>query len=293
MLVRVLEVVACLCLVGCSDKDQASSASNRDLVGASFDSAVASVVDTPSAFPVGREWREQLGASAVYELDALRYNEYQRRVASCMEQRGFDYLPATFREASVIFNRLINPLNAQAAARYGYHRPDAASAEVRQQDSSAAFDLALNGPEDDDAKGCAAPAFGLVQSEVSAAFTAVQAMFDSLDEATDGYFESAGGMDRLALWSTCMNDRGFGFRTQHDGIDRYTDTPAITDDELRARSSDLDCDRQTQLTASRSRWERAAFGVWIAQNGPGWDEVLIEVDGAARAVRALVDEQLG
>lgn len=291
MLVRVL-AVACLVLVGCSDEDQASSASIRDPVDAPLDSAAASVVDAPSEFPVGREWREQLGASAVYELDALRYNEYQRRVASCMEQRGFEYLPASFREASVTFNRLINPLNAEVVAQYGYHRPDVATAEVGQQDSSPAFDLALNGPEDDDAQGCAAPAFGLVQSKVSAVFAAAQAMFDSLDEATDGYFESADGMDRLAQWSTCMNDRGFGFRTQHDGIDRYADTPVISDDELRARSSDLDCDRQTQLTASRSRWERAAFEVWLAQNGPGWDEVLIEVDGAVSAVQALVDEQL-
>jgi len=208
-----------------------------------------------------------------------------------MGQRGFEYLPASFREASVTFNRLINPLNAEVAERYGYHRPDVPTAEVGQKDSSPAFDLALNGPEDDDAQGCAAPAFGLVQSKVSAVFAAAQAMFDSLDEATDGYFESTDGMDKLAQWSTCVNDRGFGFRTQHDGIDRFADMPVISDDELRARSSDLDCDRESQLTASRSRWERAAFELWLAQNGPGWDEVLIEVDEALTAVQILIDEQ--
>lgn len=291
MLVRVL-AVGCLLFVGCSDEEQASSASARDSVLAPVDSGTESVADAPSAFPVGREWREQLGASAVYELDALRYNEYQRRVASCMDQRGFEYLPVSFREASVKFNRLINPLNAEVAAQFGYHRPDVATAEVSQQDSTPAFDLALNGTEDDDTQGCAAPAFRLVQSKVSGAFAAAQAMFDSMDEATDGYFESADGMERLKQWSTCMNDRGFDFRTQHDGIDRYADTPAISDDELRARSADLDCDRQTELTASRSRWEQAAFEVWLAQNGPGWDEVLIEVGRAVSAVQALADDQL-
>jgi hypothetical protein len=283
VLVRVL-TVACLLLVGCSGEQQSSPTSVRDPLVAS--------VDAPSEFPVEREWREQLGLSAVYDLDALRYNEYQRRVASCMKERGFEYLPASFLEASVRFNRLINPLNEKTAAQYGYHRPDVATAEVNQQASSPAFDLALNGPEEDAAQGCARPAFGLVQSMVSAAFAAVQAMLDSLDEAADGYFESEDGMKTLTQWSTCMNDRGFDFRTQHDGIDRYVSASVISDDELRARSSDLDCDRQTQLTSSRSRWERGAFEAWLAQNGPGWDEVLIKVDTAMSAVQVLADENL-
>jgi hypothetical protein len=274
-------------LLGCQSGDGAGSSAAATPDNVAVDAA-GQVGNVPSEHPVGREWRERLGVQLVYDLDARRFAEYQRRIQRCMAERGFDYKPAKFLEAVTISGRLTNPLNEETAKEHGYHIPDVPTAKVPAQDQTPEFALALNGTDEDPAFGCAVPAFLEVQAVVDPAFTQVDLVFGGLSIAVDGFFVSDVGRTALAEWAACMKSHGFPVASPSDMFNRFfKSNPKPTEEEITARLFDLDCDRSSDLTVQRSAWESAAYDRWSSEVALTWQNALKLIDEANRSLADL------
>ena len=117
----------------------------------------------------------------------------------------------------------------------------------------------------------------------------VQTLFDLLSRAVDGFYTSEEGRALLASWVRCMSENGYQATDQLAGYQLYGNADAITEDELRMRRSDFECDVDGGLTASRSEWEAIRYEQWRDDNATGWTDALSMIDEAARVLQDLVD----
>lgn len=228
----------------------------------------------------------------VTALDERKYSEYQRRIQSCMKERGFVYVAVdTDFFAERDHYRAMNPLNREVASKFGYHAPPIVSLTDRNE-HSIAFDDAINGVGENTGSGCAQPAYVEVDSLTRPVFAAAQALLNSLTEALSGFAVSEEGSVILEAWSGCMAAKGFTAPTQEALAQTYLGLPEPSPEELLVRQFDLECDLETRLTESRSGWEHRRFDQWKAEYAASLTELDGLIDMASIDLSTMEAQQL-
>ena len=81
-----------------------------------------------------------------------------------------------------------------------------------------------------------------------------------------------------------MSAQGRPFDSRADAILTYAEDPQVTDEEIRTRLIDLDCDLVVSYTATQHEWEQTRVDDWIAREPGAIRDAIAE--------RADVDTQL-
>ena len=248
--------------------------------------AVAGGVD----YPVGSELRDQVGMSAIVSLDQRTFDEYQRRISSCMRARGFAYVPLGYPSLSDRdMYRKLNPLNPESARQLGYHMPSV-PAVTEANVHSAAFDQAVNGSETSPESGCALPSFRKVHDLVDPAFHQVNAVLGAFDQAVQGFFAMDEGIGLQHAWVSCMAQNGFRYDSPGQAANHYRGSPAVTSEELRVRAADFNCDVKVGMTAQRSAWEQAKATEWKDKHASELSSLLAVLDATGKQLARLEAE---
>lgn len=244
---------------------------------------------SPSAFPVGHEWRELVPVLAeMQSVHEAAHREWQRRIQTCMGERGFDYAPAqAVDERRTELYRAMNPLNEQAAKVYGYHTPPTPEIGDRNTDSSEAFEVALVGTDENPSTGCASIAFEDVYALVTPASDPLDALLTSLDEQVWAYASSREGRAQTQRWADCMSTRGYDVNDRDELIERFVVEEDVTDQEIQARLTDIACDSETRFTEQRSAWERERVEQWLDDSAPAFQELSGRIETALSALTTL------
>lgn len=225
--------------------------------------------DQANDYPVGQEWRYQVswGAPADYYRDGFEL--YQTAIQTCMKDRGFDYTPSPWYDDDKVAVAM-NPLNREAAERYGYHRPDYGATNVPgPQLNDPDFADALNGTGATYTTegGCGELAYnyayGGSAEDVTLAFDSI---LGQVSGAIDGFATTTEGIAMLAAWSECMTDQGYHYANPGEADTQFSGNDKVSDDEIRVRLADLDCDTSVGLTAARSEYETNALEQWADAN---------------------------
>lgn len=114
----------------------------------------------------------------------------------------------------------------------------------------------------------------------------------SVDTAISGFDASGPGVELAGAWASCMAEQGYDFPDQLTARQSYIGEPSVTEEELAVRAADLTCDRQTELTATRSTWERERFEAWAETSAANMTELETLFDEADRTLGALEAEPL-
>jgi hypothetical protein len=244
-----------------------------------------------NAWPVGEEWRYKASWASPQALYAQQYDLWQRGIATCMKDEGFDYAPYTYFESDAVFSQL-NPLY-QAGLALGY-------AEPRQPDPEADSPNAQQPQEFQDAllgeQGCVDRSSALIFSAPAAsAFADMQGtLIASVDRTIGGYVITPDAQQRNASWSSCMTSRSLDFDAPADAAREFSDDGVVSGQEVRVRSADYECDLASGLTESRSRWETAAFSTWLNDNATGvsqLEDLQTRAESEAASLSATLTEQ--
>lgn len=252
--------------------------------GTSAGGAVEYENTTASRFPVGQEWREQTPLKGELEnVYHIAFDEWQRRISGCMRNSGFDYTPRAYiSDMQTEVHRLLNPLNGQVGARWGYHLPTFPEPEDPNVGSSEFYE-ALDGPEDNQDAGCAAQAYKMTYPAVDSLIALFQPLLYDLDSRLVAYHSSPEGLAAQQTWSDCMAQSGYVYRSRDEAEGQFTSVADVSEQERLVRSADLACDVEHHLTQSRSEWERLQFEDWASETAPQWDVV-------AQEIEAVIDE---
>lgn len=200
-----------------------------------------------------------------------------------MMAQGFGYTPYAYVDSSAAFGQM-NPLN-EGSLEFGYEDPPQEAPQDRSHaEPSAAYSEALSGDY-----GCANRARGWVYGAPSAAAAAVlaQVLIRSADSATSGYATTTESQTALSAWSSCMSKKGYDFASPDAARLRFAGDGEISAEELAVRRADFDCDRDSGLTESRSRFESASFAAWIDSNATAIQELITIQAEAARELISL------
>lgn len=218
--------------------------------------------DVPSRYPVGQEWRLEHDWASPADYYRGSFELYQEAIRVCMAANGFEYQPAPWYSDDIVF-RVINPLNVEAAKQYGYHLPPyGASATAEHLDPSPEFSAALNEPD-----GCGNRAFEFSYGDASAeAARAFDAIIIGISEILPEFAATERGIEILRAWSRCMSERGYDYTSPHQAHTTYSDRDAISDDEIRVRMADLECDLEVRLTETQSDVQMAAIESWLGEH---------------------------
>jgi hypothetical protein len=246
----------------------------------------------PSEYPVAGEFREFVPTLLEVNEFALRaFREWQRRIAACMSSRGFDYA-ATEPVDELVFDyrRAQNPLNQQAAMQWGFHSPLRPEDLSTNTNSTPEYLDALHGS--DSSSGCASDAYPKAYAVTLPLLEDGQVLVNSLDQAVSGYFATAEGISAMAAWSACLGEEGYSFASRDDAIAAYGSEERISQEELRARQSDLECDRSLGMTSGRSAWERRRYEGWVVQTEGSWSDLKHRMQTAGQELSTVESEVL-
>lgn len=244
-----------------------------------------------NAWPVGGEWRYEASWASPQQLFSEQYDLWQRGIETCMTDAGFDYSPYAFVDSDAIYSQL-NPLYEEGVS-LGYEEPgqpdpEASSPNARQ---SQEFTNALLGEQ-----GCANRSKAFAFSAPAAdAFADMQGrLIASVDRALSGYATTPDAQVRAASWSLCMTSRGLDFGTPDDAQSEFRDDGVVSDQEVRVRRADYECDLASELTESRSKWETMAFTSWLDEHAADigqLEELQAEAEREVGALNATLTEQ--
>ena len=280
-----------LTLGSCTGRTERSGAGSEG-TSSQATSGLGVDVHEASEYPVGKESREAIGLQHIGDIDLRLIAEYQRRIAFCMSERGFEYIPIKTRaNEQRDFWRMRNPLNQDIAQQFGYHDPPSPFA-ADTNTHSAAFDAALLGTSEDGLDGCGMPTRAVVYAQVDAPAESLNSLLNSLVEYTTGFLGSEEGARLNGLWKSCMAGGGYAVDSQDDARARFMIGERPSAEELAARMMDYECDVKVGLTVARSGWEAAAVERWIEDFATAWSEVTRQFDEISGALTLLEGQTL-
>jgi len=240
----------------------------------------AAVLNQPSQFPVGQEWRLSQAWSSPARYYESSYELFQTATQVCMRDKGFEYQVVAYPFDDLFFTR-INPLKTAAAERFGYHVPDIDPGDPNA-DRGSAFREALAS-----ADGCGNAAFAFVYEGPAASrfSTQLDALVQSATNAVDGFSATKISEQLIQKWSTCMRTRGYEYANPEEPLLRYSDG-ALSSTEVATRLADLACDAEVGLTRARSEYEQGRLDRWLEANAEQIESVI-----AATAAAQVEAEQ--
>lgn len=226
------------------------------------------------------------------DLFARVFNEQQRRIKSCMYARGFEYTAHPYVDSEIVRARLQNPLNEEIALEYGYHLPPLPETALPEI-SSDAFLRALQGDGATE-RGCLADESVLSLRDISSpSFDLYAELMFALDNVTDNDFFASEQFSRLSeSWAACMASNGYQFDDWFGPIREFSGAGSVTEEELIVRARDLECDREVELTQTRSEIQRQAFDEWRVDSQLQLVELRELVDRAESQLRELESQEL-
>lgn len=258
----------------------------------SDNSVAASVLESqsPSHYPVGQEWRELVPlGSEMDQMFALAYRVWQEGTQRCMQDRGYSFTPRRYiDEKRIEFYRALNPLNEEVAKSFGYHAPPQPQVIDENTDTSSGYLEALGGTETDSSTGCASIAMKEAYVDVDPVINDYQLLVDELDRSVYAYLTSSEGLEAERRWSACMTDVGYSFSSRDDAASQFLASQTVTDAEIRVRLADLECDRTTNYTESRSSWEAAEVDRWLERTSLQWPPLGDRIAAVVTSLEALV-----
>ncbi len=224
----------------------------------------------------------------------LVWSATQELVADCMRNSGFKYtpIPPENFEASLLFATRVSGFPPAIAASVGYHTTDTqlpvqisdalqkqqlAVAENVTREENPAFVVALEGPEG--GAGCVAEAYyALFGDRVPATTLFSETIAPHLDILYKAIENDPSYIRALDNWRTCMNSKGFDFRTPTDARNAFFDRE-LSSDEISTATADAECRLVAQIFESRYAAESRALQGWLESN-PGFLETLHEAQDA-------------
>lgn len=237
--------------------------------------------DFQSQSPVGQEWRQQVSWGSPKEYYRQGFELYQDAIGACLLAKGFSFTRSPWYDDDRVAV-VINPLNEQAAATYGYHLPPygAEDSSKIQIESGPEFDSALSG-----VGGCGEQgfsfAYGALAEQQSATFDYI---VQSVTNAVPLFDSTVDGARLVQTWSRCMSKVGYEFVNPLEPDNKFDSAAVVSEEELRTRKADLDCDRETGLTKSRSAFEQTLFDRWLDENSETVEEYENQLAAAERQV---------
>ncbi len=265
-------------LGACSTSETGSPGSTS--AGAVGLASSESADSAPNLHPVGQEWRYSFAWASPQAYYESSYQLWQLATAACMETAGFAYQPVEYVDSDAVFASL-NPLNEEIATEYGYGEPPSLEPDDSSNTGDEAYFESLLSED-----GCSNVAlnYAFGASEALAFSDRFNELVVGADAATSGFETTVQGATLLSEWSQCMAEDGYSYRFPGQAALEFNADAEVTDEELRVRRSDLECDQSVGLTEARSRFEQEAVQQWAEDNAEAIDEVTAILQAAQLVV---------
>lgn len=208
-----------------------------------------------SKFPVGREWRMQYAWAIDNKFNALVFHVNEKLVQQCLEKSRIKYQPRIFVDDRINL-AWANPLNEYVAKNYGYRIPRNNSANRKSANlkkiERCFTEVAPNTYASDSAQSHVA--------ELVALFDLIEAPLFQYQAADPSLLK------RRAVWIQCMKSKGFETKAPGDLAAQFDERGRQTKGEIRARLSELECDRNGKITELQAADERNLVIIAIQTN---------------------------
>ncbi len=244
-----LTFLVAIAILGCgSSRESDGVPATELLVGAPKDALA------PSEYPIGQEWRTESDWAHPVDFYKAVYDLWQSGIAACMKSRGHTYTPQPFFDDTVV-NVYLNPLNRAFAETAGYHGP-ATPADINDPSLDEAFNEALSAEG-----GCGEQAniFAYGSEEASLYLAELQSTLDAVEAEAFEFSSSSEFLALMSSWSACMADAGYQYESRQSASTQFSGLPSVTEEELRVRRADLECDKEVGLTARWSAYQASAL----------------------------------
>jgi hypothetical protein len=212
------------------------------------------------------------------DVERRQFVANQTLLTTCLRDQGFDYEPIEYSSEWDLVD-LVSPLDRRFAEARGYHLPAITPVDAN---SELYDDPSFGASYDECGRSANARVFRTADNYAQSA----QALSQDLRATLERFAASSEGAVVVEAWGECMSRRGYEYASPSDPAREFQEASDVTDDELRVRIADLDCDEEVGFTVRRFAWESDVVGRWMADHAG--EIAALQTEGAS-VLRSLTE----